>query len=194
MLNGAKKTTFDIARISIQEVTLQISNSDNFTSSKFLLNNLRHNVDFFDILSTSLFHQHPILALPLHSSHTHTQQSSKKKTFFLYAPPLFFSLLPLQAKTTYTLFSFPNEILHKLTSCHFILQNKTLNDLYPKILLFSPPRANCTIHQRTVTQIHDLSCHRFSLKKNLFLQNFYFLANFKNHSFSFQISLSKHIK
>jgi hypothetical protein len=34
MLIGVKKTTFDIARISIQEVTFRISNSDYFTSSK----------------------------------------------------------------------------------------------------------------------------------------------------------------
>jgi hypothetical protein len=37
MLNGAKKTTFDIARISTQEVTFQNSNSDNLTSPKSLL-------------------------------------------------------------------------------------------------------------------------------------------------------------
>jgi len=105
-------------------------------------------------------------------------------------PRLHFFSLPLQAKTTYTIFSFPNEILHKLTSCHFILQNKTLNDLYPEILLFSPPRANCTIHQRTVTQAHDLSCHLFSLK-NPFLQNFHFIATFqkKEHFLSLNSKL-----
>ena len=185
MLNGAKKTTFDIARISIQEVTFQISNSDNFTSSNFLFHNFRHNVNVFDIFSTSLFYQHPILALPLHSSHTHAVVFQKKNVFFsLFMPRLlsFSSSPPLQARTTYTIFSSPNEILHKLTSCHFILQNKTLNDLRPKILLFSPPRANCTIHQRTVTQTHDLSCHQFSLKSP-FLQNFHFIVTLQKKTF-----------
>ncbi len=140
MLNGAKKTTFDIARISIQEVTFQISNSDNFTSPNSPFHNYRHNIDVFDIFSTPLFYQHPILALPLHSSHTHTRSRFQKKCFSLCHASIFFSL-PLQAKTTYTIFSFPNKILHKLTSCHFTLQNKTLNDLYLKILPISPPRA-----------------------------------------------------
>ena len=100
-------------------------------------------------------------------------------------PRLHFFSLPLQAKTTYTIFSFPNEILHKLTSCHFILQNKTLNDLYLKTLLFSPPRAkNCTIHRRTVTQTHDLSCHQFSLKSP-FLRNLFSKSNFFSFTFFF---------
>ena len=128
MLNGAKKTTFDIARISTQEVTFQTSNSDNLTSPNFPFHNYRHNVDVFDIFSTSLFHQHPILILPLHSSHTHTVVFKKKR--FFYAPPPFF--FPLQAKTTYTIFSFPNEILHKLTSCHSIFQNKNVERFIPK--------------------------------------------------------------
>ena len=74
MLNGAKKTTFDIARISTQEVTFQISNSDNFISSNLPPHNFRHKVDVFDILSTSLF---PLTPNP-HTSppfvtHTRTQ-------------------------------------------------------------------------------------------------------------------------
>ena len=44
---------------------------------------------------------------------------------------------PLQAQNyLYDFFSLPNEILHKLTSCHFTLRNKTLNDLCLKILPF----------------------------------------------------------
>ena len=69
MLNGTKKTTFDIARISIQEVTFPVSNSDHFTSSNFSSNSFRHKVDVFDNFSTSLFYQHPIPTLPLYSSH-----------------------------------------------------------------------------------------------------------------------------
>ena len=131
MLNGAKKTTFDIARISIQEVTFQISNSDHFTSSNFPSNSFRHKVDVFDNFSTSLFYQHPIPTLPLHSSHT--QQIQKKR--FFYAPPPFYP--PLQAQNyLYDFFCSLNEILHKLTSCHFTLRNKTLNDLCLKILPF----------------------------------------------------------
>ncbi len=72
-----------------------------------------------------------------------------------------------------------NEILHKLTSCHFILRNKTLNDLCLKIPPFSPLRTkNCTIHQRTITQIYDLSRHHFSLKLNFFYKNFRFTVTF----------------
>jgi hypothetical protein len=190
MLNGAKKTTFDIARISIQEVTFQISNRHNHTPSKFLLHNLQHNVDVFDIFFHLPF---PPTPNPRTSPPyvTHTQAIVFKKNVF-FGPASIFSPLPLQAKTTYTIFSVPNEILHKLTSCHFILQNKTLNDLYPKILPFSPPRANCTIHQRTVTQIHDLSCHRFTFKKTRSYKTFISLPT--SFFFSFQIPLLKHIK
>jgi len=194
MLNGAKKTTFDIARISIQEVTFQISNSDNFTSSNSLLHNFRHNVDVFDIFSTSLFYQHPILALPLHSSHTHARNSFQKKRFF-YAPPSFFPP-PLQAtKTTYTIFSFPNEILHKLTSCHFILQNKTLNDLYPKILLFSPPRAKLynsseNSNSNTWPFLSSIFVKKPVLTKLIFNKQHSFFS-LKLSNFTFQISLLK---
>ena len=124
MLNGAKKTTFDIARISIQEVPFQISNSDHFTSSNFSSNSFRHKVDVFDNFSTSLFYQHPIPTLPLHSSHT---QQIQKKRFFLCPS----SILPPPPASTKLLirffFSLPNEILHKLTSCHFTLRNKKKN-------------------------------------------------------------------
>ena len=130
MLNGAKKTTFDIARISIQEVTFQISNSDYFTSSNLLSYSYQRKVDVFDNFSTSLFYQHPIPTLPLHLSHTHAVDSQKKR-FSLCSAFIFF--LPLQAtKTTYTIFSFPNEILHKLRSCHFIFQNKNVERFIPK--------------------------------------------------------------
>jgi len=113
-------------------------------------------------------------------------------------PRLHFFFFPPISKTTYTIFSFPNEILHKLTSCHFILQNKTLNDLYPKYFSFHLPEQNCTIHQRTVTQTHDLSCHQFSLK-DPFLQNFHSIATLQKKNiffllisnFTFQISLLK---
>ena len=125
MLNGAKKTTFDIARISIREVTFQISNSDNSTSSKFS----------FPQLSTQSRRFRHFFHLPFpptpnpHTSPpfvTHTRSRFQKKTFFVMPRLHFFSFstLPLQAKTTYTISSFPNEILHKLTSCHFTLQNK----------------------------------------------------------------------
>ena len=140
MLNGVKKTTFDIARISIQEVTFQISNSDNFTSSNSPSHNHRHKSRRF----RHFFHL-PFLPTPNPRTSppfvTHTRSRFPKKRFSLCPASIFFLSFPLQAKTTYTIFSFPNEILHKLKSCHFILQNKTLNDLYPKILLFSPPRA-----------------------------------------------------
>ncbi len=113
-------------------------------------------------------------------------------------PRLHFFSLPFQAtKTTYTIFSFPNEILHKLTSCHFILQNKTLNDLYKKkYFSFHLPEQNCTIHQGTVTQTHDLSCHQFSLKKPVLTQllskrNILFFASFKTSNITFQISFLK---
>jgi hypothetical protein len=114
--------------------------------------------------------------------HTHTHAIVFKNCFSLCSASIFFSSSspPHKQKLLIQSFIFLDEILHKLTSCHFILQNKTLNDLYPKILLFSPPRANCTIHQRTVTQIHDLSCHLFSLKKPVLAKkkkNLNFLAN-----------------
>ena len=110
-------------------------------------------------------------------------------------PRLHFFSLPLQARTTYTIFSFPNEILHKLTSCHFILQNKTLNDLYLKILLFSPPRAklyNSSENSNSNTRpllssifvkkpvLTKLSFHRNSSKKTFFPPKL---------NFTFQISL-----
>jgi hypothetical protein len=55
-------------------------------------------------------------------------------------PRLHFFSLPLQAKTTYTIFSFPNKILHKLTSCHFIFQNKNVERFILKnTSLFTSP-------------------------------------------------------
>jgi len=140
MLNGAKKTTFDIARISTPEVTFQNSNSDNFTSSNFLLLNFRHKSRRFRHFFPPPFSSNTQSSHFPSIRHTHTYAVVSKNVFFfssLYAPPSFF-FLPLQAtKTTYTIFSFPNEILHKLTSCHFTLRNKTLNDLCLKILPFS---------------------------------------------------------
>ena len=158
MLNGAKKTTFDIARISIQKVTLQISNSDHFTSSNFPSNSFRHKVDVFDNFPTSLFYQHPIPTLPLHSLH---MQQIQKKTFFFM--PLLHFTPPCKHKTTYTIFfSLLNEILHKLTSCHFTLRNKNVERFMPKNTSpFHFSEQNCTIHKRTITQTHDLSCHHF---------------------------------
>ena len=127
MLNGAKKTTFDIARISIPEVTFQISNSDYFTSS-----------NFFQQLSTQsrrfrqFFHL-PLLQTPNpHTSPpfvTHTVDT-KKNVFFM---PLLHFTPPLQAQNyLYDFFSPLNEILHKLTSCHFTLQNKNVERFMPK--------------------------------------------------------------
>ena len=137
MLNGAKKTTFDIARISTSEVTFQNSNSDNFTSPNFPFNNYRHNVDVFDIFSTPLF---PLTPNPRTSPPfvTHTRSRFQKKRFFLFTPHLYFFSPPASTKLLIRFFFCSlNEILHKLTSCHFTLRNKTLNDLCLKILPFS---------------------------------------------------------
>ena len=101
--------------------------------------------------------------------------------------PLLHFTPPCKHKTTYTIFFLSNEILHKLTTCHFTLRNKTLNDLCLKILLFSLLRTkNCTIHQRTITQTHDLSRHHFSLKTRFLLHFFPFsLPLYRTFHYSF---------
>ena len=96
MLNGAKKTTFDIARISTQEVTFQISNSDNFISSNLPPHNFRHEVDVFDILFTSLSSNTQSSHFPsIRLTHTHAVVS---KNVFFYAPPPFFFFSPCKQK------------------------------------------------------------------------------------------------
>jgi hypothetical protein len=101
--------------------------------------------------------------------------------------PLLHFYPPLQAQNYLYDFCSLNEILHKLTSCHFTLRNKTLNDLCLKILLFSLLRTkNCTIHQRTITQTHDLSRHYFSLKTRFLLHFFPFsLPLYRTFHYSF---------
>ena len=92
---------------------------------------------------------------------------------------------PLQAQNyLYNLFLLLNEILHKLTSCHFTLRNKNVERFMPKnTSLFHFSEQNCTIHQRTITQTHDLSRHYFSLKTRFLLQNSFF-SLYRNFHYS----------
>ena len=82
--------------------------------------------------------------------------------------PLLHFYPPLQAQNyLYDFFSPLNEILHKLTSCHFTLRNKNVERFMPKNTSpFHFSEQNCTIHKRTITQTHDLSCHHFFVTKS----------------------------
>jgi len=111
--------------------------------------------------------------------------------------PLLHFTPPCKHKTTYTIFFLLNGILHKLTSCHFTLRNKNVERFMPKNTSpFHFSEQNCTIHKRTITQTHDLSCHHFFLlqKVQFLLRNFRFTIIFitliAKHQKSFRTSLS----
>ena len=130
MLNGAKKTTFDIARISTSKGNV----------SKILTATISlHRIFLSTTIDTTSTYRHffhlpfpptpnPRTSLPF-VTHTHTVVS-KNNVFFYAPPPFFFS--PCKQKLLIQSFFFSNEILHKLTSCHFIFQNKNVERFIPK--------------------------------------------------------------
>ena len=96
--------------------------------------------------------------------------------------PLLHFTPPCKHKTTYTIFFLSNEILHKLTTCHFTLRNKNVERFMPKntsFFFFHFSEQNCTIHKKTITQTHDLYCLYFSLQKSNFSYRIPFHRNFQ---------------
>jgi len=129
MLNGANKTTFDIARISTSKGNVSKSLTATISLHRIFLSTT------IDTTSTFSTFFPPPFSTNTQSSHfpsiRHTHAVVSKNNVLFFTPRLHFFSPPASKNYLYNLF-FPNEILHKLTSCHFIFQNKNVERFIPK--------------------------------------------------------------